>query len=110
MKHAAVIALCCLGAAGVASTASPGRSRWDTTLDLCAVRSSIQQAVVARRNAFPGNRLSFTFPAHVSITSRLRARTIASAICALPVFPDRAHSCPVDLGVTYLVRFVGPNL
>jgi hypothetical protein len=110
MRHAAVIALCCLVAAGVASTASPGGSRSDTTLDLCAVRSSIQEAVVARTNAFPGNGLRFTFPAHVSITSRLRARTLASAVCGLPPLPTPAPKCPADLGVTYLVRFLGPNL
>jgi hypothetical protein len=109
MKRAAIIALCCLIASGVASTASPNGLRSDTTLDLCALRSSIQQAVVARTNAFPSNRLSFSFPAHVSITSSLRARTIVSAICDLPAFPG-PRKCAVDFGVTYLVRFFGPNL
>jgi hypothetical protein len=109
MKHAVIIALCCLATAGVASTASPSGLKSETTLDLCAVRSSIKEAVVARKNALSSNRLSFTFPAHVVITSRLRARTIASAICGVPSYPG-ARRCPVDLGVTYLVRFLGPNL
>jgi hypothetical protein len=109
MKRYAIIALCCLLTVGVAATASAVDSTSASTLNLCAVGSSIQQAVVARTNVFPSNRLSFTFPAHVSITSKLRARTIASAICELPRFPDRPR-CPNDLGVTYLVRFLGPNL
>ena len=110
MKRLAVIGLCCLFGVGITSMASPSGSRSDATLDLCAVRSSIQQAVVVRTNAFPSNSLRFTFPAHVSITSKLRARTLASAVCGLQSLPTPAPKCPADRGVTYLVRFVGPNL
>jgi hypothetical protein len=107
MKRPAIVALCCVVAAGVASTASPVASRSDTTLDLCAVRASIQSAAVLRSSSLGGR--SFTFPAHVSIPSKLRARAIASAVCGLPPFPSRPR-CPADYGVRYLVRFSGPNL
>jgi hypothetical protein len=108
IKPSVIVAgMCCLVAGGVVSTAGMARARSDAANDFCAIRESIESANVMRTSAL-GSR-SFTFPARVSIASKVRARAIASAICGLPSFPGARH-CPADYGIGYLVRFRGPNL
>ena len=74
---------------------------------LCANLASIEQATVTRVNLLHNKYGPFEFPARVSVTSPVLARSLASAVCGLPRFPAGVFACPMDLGLRYRVQFNG---
>jgi hypothetical protein len=82
-----------------AATASGGSG-------LCASPQSVQRLSIRRINSLPQNHEHFTFPAHVNVDDPGKARAVAQAACKLPPIPQRAMSCPADLGITYTLNFM----
>jgi hypothetical protein len=52
------------------------------------------------------NHERFTFPADITITGFQRARSVARALCELPVMPPGVYNCPADLGISYRLGLV----
>jgi hypothetical protein len=65
---------------------------------------------VIRRNTIPQNYLSFSFPVRVTVSNRTQVRSVARALCALPVMPKGTYSCPADFGIAYQLVFSAPGL
>ena len=91
-----------------ASTASPASTTSSGTggsAALCSNPGSVTRLVVSRVTALPQNHLHFAFPAGVTVSSPARARTVAEAVCGLPLMPRGPMSCPADLGLGYRLSF-----
>jgi hypothetical protein len=71
---------------------------------LCQSVPHLDRLVVRRRDAFPQNRMRFSFPKEMTVTHSASVREVAEALCALPVFPGGMH-CPMDLGIVYHLAF-----
>jgi hypothetical protein len=64
----------------------------------------VQRLVVQRSGGYPAS--FFSFPAKVSVAS-LRARQVATAVCALPIVPTgETFRCPADHGISYSLHFI----
>lgn len=72
---------------------------------LCGTASRVDRLVVKRVDDFPQNHLHFTFPAKITVSDPAKARSVADAVCALPVMPRAYMSCPVDFGIVYRLTF-----
>jgi hypothetical protein len=68
---------------------------------LCDSAGSVTLLVVRRTVAFPQNHFRFSFPYSVRVRRASAARKVARALCALPVLPRGAFSCPADFGILY---------
>lgn len=103
-----------LAASGQGALADPGQShvlgtsaqpRGSAGSGFCGSVSSITGGVVHRVVALPQNHPRFSFPAVVRIGSAAAAKRLARTLCALPAFPPGIYSCPIDLGISYNVKF-----
>jgi hypothetical protein len=72
---------------------------------LCESTSTLVELVVRRTDAFPQNRIVFSFPAIVSVHDPASVRQAALALCALPTMPSGVFACPADFGITYQLSF-----
>lgn len=72
---------------------------------LCDNVGRVGRLVVKRVDLIPQNHPHFTFPAKVTVSDPVTARSIAHAVCALPAMPRGPMSCGADLGVTYQLSF-----
>jgi hypothetical protein len=70
---------------------------------LCRHVTALTQLEVARENGIPQNRITFSFPARVVVSSRASAQSVATVLCGLP--RDTIENCPADLGVSYWLYF-----
>jgi hypothetical protein len=52
------------------------------------------------------NHERFTFPANITITGFQRGRSVARALCELPVMPPGIYNCPADLGISYRLTLI----
>jgi hypothetical protein len=111
----AVAALACAALTGCGSTA--------TAMDASTTRPAVQAAAavtvcahharhadrltISRVNLYPQNHVHFTVPAQLTVTRASRAQAVARALCALQAIPAgfRLFSCPVDLGISYVLIF-----
>jgi hypothetical protein len=71
----------------------------------CRVLTAITSLVV--RRGTPPNPSRFSFPATVRVGEASAARSVARALCALPVMPKGVF-CPADLGPRYTLSFTAP--
>ncbi len=61
---------------------------------------------MTRTDEFPLNQIVFVFPDLVTSSNPAAVSGVARIACQLPDFPSGAsRNCPVDLGVTYLLKF-----
>jgi hypothetical protein len=72
---------------------------------VCSNTSQVNSLTVERHNALPQNHVHFTFAAKVTVNVPGKARSVASAACALPPMPSGAFSCGNDAGITYRLIF-----
>jgi len=73
---------------------------------LCRDTAAVTRLVVTRVDSLPQNHLHFAVPAGITITDPATARSVAEAICGLPVRPKgQVMSCPADWGVSYRLSF-----
>jgi hypothetical protein len=72
---------------------------------LCSQVPAVTRLAVSRAVGLPGNHLHFAFPAWVTVTSPAGARSVAKALCELPVMPSAPMPCPMDQGVSYRLVF-----
>jgi hypothetical protein len=89
--------------AGAQAAQSPDHA---VPLTLCSDLSAVNHLVVLRTGVIP--RLQdqrFTFPGLVTVTSAPAARSVATALCALPEQPAGITNCPADFGAGYQLRF-----
>jgi hypothetical protein len=104
LSMAAVLAFGCAALAGCGHAAAT-----DTTgaagTGVCAKAGQVDRLTIDRANSFPQNHLRFAFPAQVTAASAHQAQAVAHALCALPPMPRGPMGCPVDLGVSYRLRF-----
>ncbi len=78
-------------------------------LTLCGDLAAVNHLVVRRTGVLPRVRQRFTFPGIVTVTSGLAARSVATALCALPRQPAGTINCPADFGLGYQLRFAAGN-
>lgn len=76
---------------------------------LCETIASLDNLVVLRKNAYPGNHETFDFPALSRTHDASAVRAIARELCAMPDFPPGTQMCPLDLGITYELTFSTPR-
>jgi len=76
---------------------------------LCANAGAVDRLMVSRVNTIPANHPNFAFPAKVTVTDAVQARTAAEALCALRPEPGGVLACPADLGVSYRLDFATPK-
>jgi hypothetical protein len=79
------------------------RSALGNRTSVCPLVSIVDHLTVSRNR--PLNHETFTFPAIVRSTNTSNIRSLARALCALPVMPKGVQACPVDLGVHYTLQF-----
>ena len=72
---------------------------------VCVRPEQVDRLTMRRVNTFPQNHEQFTFPAQITVTDAWRARAVALALCALPLFPQGRINCPADLAVYYELSF-----
>jgi hypothetical protein len=76
---------------------------------LCANAGAVDRLTVSRVNTIPANHPHFAFPAMVTVTDAVQARTAAQALCALRPEPGGVLTCPADLGISYRLDFATPK-
>ena len=72
---------------------------------LCANAGAVDRLTVSRVNTIPANHSHFAFPATVTVTDAVQARTAAQALCALRPEPGGVLACPADMGISYRLDF-----
>jgi hypothetical protein len=73
---------------------------------LCRDTASVSGLEIVRNRVSRVPVLQIAFPQQVSVATPARARAVARALCALPVFPPGIVNCPALLiGTTYLLGF-----
>lgn len=87
---------------GTAGAASSGAG---SGVPACGVSAPLAKLVVTRTDAFPQNRITFSFPASVTVRSAAAVERVAKALCSLPSMPQGRISCPADLGIDYHLVF-----
>jgi hypothetical protein len=70
---------------------------------LCRQIPALTQLEVARDSTLPGNHITFSFPARVTVTKAVSVRAVATVLCGLP--RDTTANCPADFGVRYWLYF-----
>lgn len=100
----AVIALVCSALAACGS--SPAGTSAGNGSDLCRNPGQVDGLVVERINTIPQNHPRFTFPAKITISDPAEARSVAHAVCKLPLMPSGNMSCFADWGVMYRLIFI----
>ncbi len=92
----------------IGTSAACSRSRTDDTkanLELCDPAAKLDRLDV-RRDAGPNlNHLQFPIPATTTVTDATAVRTVATALCTLPLTPEGTFSCPADFGVVQHLTF-----
>jgi hypothetical protein len=105
----AAVSLCMVAATGCQDAASrgtaPDSAPHAAPAAVCGRVSELQRLDVQRRHTFPGNRIRFSFPAHVVVTSPQPVQATAKSLCMLKPFPAGAISCPADWGIVYHLTF-----
>jgi len=91
----AVLAGC--GQAAARNTAAAGGAV------VCADPTHVDRLTLSRTNTNPER---FTFPAEIAITGPQQARSVARALCQLPVMPPGVFHCPDDFGISYRLDLV----
>jgi hypothetical protein len=71
---------------------------------LCQIAGDVNHVTVKRSR--PLNRERFSFPATATGADASTVRSLAGALCAVPVEPNGRFGCPLDLGVRYTLSFV----
>jgi hypothetical protein len=85
---------------------SPSQTAAATEAVLCRDTASVSGLEIVRNHVTRVPVLQIGFPEQVSVASPARAREVARALCALPVFPHGIVQCPALLsGTTYLLGF-----
>jgi len=81
-------------------------------MTVCSHIRDVDGMTISRVNVFPQNHEHFTFPALISVVEAARPQAVARALCTLPVFPSgpTPMSCPVDLGISYVLRFITDDI
>jgi hypothetical protein len=91
-------------AGGSPGAASPGTTA--TQVALCRDTVSVTGLEIVRNQVVRVPVLQIAFPDQVTVTSPVRARAVARALCALPPMPHGVFHCPALLaGTTYQLRF-----
>jgi hypothetical protein len=105
----AAVALCLVAATGCQDAASsataPQPAQRAAPAAMCGRVSELERLDVQRRDAFPQNRIRFSFPAHVVVASPRPVRAAAESLCRLRTFPAGTISCPADRGIVYHLTF-----
>jgi hypothetical protein len=87
------------------ATPSPSQTA-ATEAVLCRHTASVSGLEIVRNHVNRVPVLQVGFPPRVSVATPARARAVARALCALPLFPQGIVHCPaLLLGTTYLLRF-----
>src|ERR1019366_9852409 len=66
---------------------------------LCANAGAVDRLTVSRVNTISANHSHFAFPATVTVTDAVQARTAAQALCALRPEPGGGPARPADHGL-----------
>lgn len=102
-------ALCVMAATGCQDAASSptaaDHSPHAAPATMCGRVSELERLDVRRRDAFPQNRIRFSFPAHVVVASPQRVQSVAKTLCMLKPFPAGTIYCPADWGIVYHLTF-----
>lgn len=96
-----VVALACPALTACGSDLGPSAARYG----LCGNAGGVDRLVVERMNLLPQNHPRFTFPAKITVSDPVKARSVAHAVCALPPMPRGPMSCGADMGITYRLGF-----
>lgn len=99
LLSAAALAGSALGACG----STPGTVA--AAGDVCSNTSLVNGLTVKRQNVLPQNHPRFNFAAKVTVSAPGKARSVASAACALPPMPSGNLACGADAGITYRLIF-----
>lgn len=99
MLCAAVLA----GSALVACSATPGQPTGGS--GLCGHVNQVDGLTVKRNLTVPQNHAHFAFASVVTVSAPDQARSVASAVCALPRMPAKPIACGNDVGITYALTF-----
>ena len=105
---AIALGLAACGSAASGGSRTPASGASPTTV-LGRELDHLDRLVVVRSDAFPQNRLGFSFPAKVTVGDPVGVRAVARALLALPAMPTTALNAPIDLGITYRLTFATPN-
>lgn len=73
---------------------------------VCGNTGQVGSLAVTRVILLKQNRLRFSFPARVTVSSPAKARAVADAACALPPMTNKPVACPADWGITYRLTFM----
>jgi hypothetical protein len=99
------ISLCMVVATGCQDASSSRPAPHAAPAAMCGRVSELERLVVQRRDAFPRNRIRFSFPAHVVVSSPQTVQATAKSLCMLRPFPTRTIACPADWGIVYHLTF-----
>lgn len=99
---AAIAALACGGLSGCTHSVLVSDASVTKGTIVCAVVSRVDRLVITRSSAKSAR---FTFPAEITVTDPRRVRTIARALCALPVMPRGTFHCPAEFAISYRLIF-----
>jgi hypothetical protein len=70
---------------------------------VCGLVNNFDRLTITRSH--PGNPETFTFPAMVKTSNKLRIRALVKALCALPSPGTGIYHCPADYGPHYTLNF-----
>ncbi len=73
-------------------------------ISVCGFVNSVDRLTVTRSHR--GNPETFTFPAIVTTSNKMRIRALATALCSLPSPGTGVYHCPADYGPHYTLNFV----
>lgn len=95
------------GCDGGVGRRNPGNSRQSSAASsaLCGSKLGVRRLTVRRTDAFPQNRMRFSFPNQVTVTGVPEVTAAARALCSLPAMPRGTLHCPADFGIVYNLNF-----
>jgi hypothetical protein len=96
----------------VAANRTTSQTTGDGARQLCNGRHDnpikFRRLVVTLHAAIPANAVGRA-PGPWTVTSAAKMRRVQSALCALPKPRAGVYNCPEDLGISYRLRYYGPD-
>ena len=108
----AVLLSVVLPTANAFAATSTNQSHWTESsrpavangISVCGLVNTVDRVTVTRSH--PGNPETFSFPALVKSSNKLRIHALVKALCALPSPGTGVYHCPADYGPHYTLNFV----
>jgi len=96
----------------VAANRTTTQTTGDAARQLCNGRHAspvkLRRLVVTLHAAIPANAVGRA-PGPWTVTSAAKMRRVQSALCALPKPGTGIYHCPADVGISYRLRYYGPD-